>query len=56
MLFRSTGRPGASGLQLQYLGEVGQYRCLMEDTIAREQVPRDYHSQIRDYFKSLGDQ
>ena len=43
-----------SDSQLQYMGEMGQYRRQMEDAIAREQVPRDYHNQIRDYFKSLG--
>jgi hypothetical protein len=53
---QNTGRPGALGMQLQYLGEVGQYRRQMEDAIAREQVPRDYHNQIRDYFKSLTEQ
>jgi hypothetical protein len=51
-----TSRPGGSGYQAQYLGEIGQYRRLMEDAIAREQVPRAYHDQIRDYFKSLHDQ
>jgi hypothetical protein len=53
---QNTGRPGALGQQLQYMGEMGQYRRQMEDAIAREQVPRDYHGQIRDYFKSLGEQ
>jgi hypothetical protein len=53
---QSTGRPGSLGMQLQYSGEMGQYRRLMEDAIAREQVPRDYHNQIRDYFKSLNEQ
>jgi hypothetical protein len=53
---QGTGRPGALGMQLQYLGEMGQYRRLMEDAISREQVPRDYHNQIRDYFKSLNEQ
>ncbi len=51
-----TSRPGALGMQLQYLAEISQYRKLMEDAIAREQVPRDYHNQIRDYFKSLQEQ
>ena len=46
-------RPGSFSAQLQYRGEIGQYRRQMEDAIAREQVPRDYHNQIRDYFKSL---
>jgi hypothetical protein len=50
---QGSSRPGSFGAQLQYRGEIGQYRRQMEDAIAREQVPRDYHNQIRDYFKSL---
>jgi hypothetical protein len=50
---QGSSRPGSLGAQLQYRGEIGQYRRQMEDAIAREQVPRDYHNQIRDYFKSL---
>lgn len=50
-----TSRPGGSGIQLQALGEIGQYQRMMEDAIAREQVPRAYHDQIRDYFKSLNE-
>jgi hypothetical protein len=34
-------------------GTIGRYRRMMEDAITREQVPRDYHEQIRDYFQSL---
>ena len=48
-----TGRGGQMGSRLQYLGVVGQYRKLMEDAIARESIPRDFHSQIKDYFKAL---
>jgi hypothetical protein len=48
-----TGRGGKMDSRLQYLGVVGQYRKMMEDAIAREQVPRDYHSQIKDYFQAL---
>ncbi len=48
-----TGRGGKMGSRLTYLGVIGQYRKAMEDTLAREQVPRDYHSQIKDYFQSL---
>jgi hypothetical protein len=32
---------------------VGQYRKMMEEAIAREQVPRDYQSQVKQYFQSL---
>jgi len=48
-----TGRGGKMASRLSYLGVIGQYRKMMEDTIAREQVPRDYHTQIKDYFQSL---
>jgi hypothetical protein len=48
-----TGRGGKMDSRLHYLGVIGQYRTMMEDAISREQVPRDYHTQIKDYFQSL---
>lgn len=48
-----TTRPQSVAMQLQVMGDMIQYRRAMEDAITREQVPRDYHDQIRDYFKSL---
>ncbi|MGH7307584.1 MAG: hypothetical protein ACREK6_02720 [Candidatus Rokuibacteriota bacterium] len=48
-----TGRAGHTPSRLTYLGVIGQYRKSMEDALVREQVPRDYHEQIRDYFQSL---
>jgi hypothetical protein len=48
-----TGKSGPMPSRLQYLGVIGQYRKMMEDTITREAVPRDYHSQIKDYFQAL---
>jgi hypothetical protein len=48
-----TGRGAAMASRLQYLGVIGQYRKMMEDAITREQVPRDYHDQIRNYFQAL---
>ena len=48
-----TGRAGPMPSRLMYLGVVGQYRKMMEDAITREAVPRDYHSQIKDYFQAL---
>ncbi|MSQ51376.1 MAG: hypothetical protein EXR28_05760 [Betaproteobacteria bacterium] len=48
-----TTRPQSTAMQLQLMGDMIQYRRAMEDAITREQVPRDYHDQIRDYFKSL---
>ena len=47
------GRGGQMPSRLQYLGVIGQYRKMMEDSITRESVPRDYHSQIKDYFQAL---
>lgn len=49
------GNSSSAAAQAQYLGVIGQYRRMMEDAITREQVPRDYHEQIRDYFKSLNE-
>ena len=48
-----TGRGGQMGSRMQYLGVIGQYRKMMEDAISRESVPRDFHSQIKDYFQAL---
>jgi hypothetical protein len=48
-----TGRGGTMASRLQYLGVIGQYRKQMEDAITREQVPRDFHDQIRNYFQAL---
>ena len=41
------------GSRLSYMGVIGQYKKAMEDAISREQIPRDFHSQIRDYFQAL---
>jgi hypothetical protein len=48
-----TGRAGRMPSRLTYLGVIGQYRKVMEDALTREQIPRDYHGQIKDYFQSL---
>src|SRR5215831_12976950 len=47
------GRGANMGSRLQYLGVLGQYRKMMEEAIAREQVPRDFQSQVKEYFQSL---
>ena len=39
--------------RLQYMGVLGQYRKMMEESIAREQVPRDFQSQVKEYFQAL---
>jgi hypothetical protein len=48
-----TGRGANVPSRLQYLGLVGQYRKMMEDAIAREQVPRDFQAQVKGYFQAL---
>ena len=47
------GRGANMASRLQYLGVLGQYRKMMEEAIAREQVPRDFQSQVKEYFQSL---
>lgn len=48
-----SGRGSKMPSRMPYLGVIGQYRKMMEDSISREQVPRDYHAQIKDYFQAL---
>jgi len=48
-----TGRAGKMSSRLSYMGIIGQYKNAMEDAISREQIPRDFHGQIRDYFQAL---
>jgi hypothetical protein len=47
------GRGANMPSRLQYLGVLGQYRKMMEESIAREQVPRDFQAQVKEYFQSL---
>jgi hypothetical protein len=47
------GRGGQMPSRMQYMGVLGQYRKMMEESIAREQVPRDFQSQVKEYFQSL---
>jgi hypothetical protein len=47
------GRGANMPSRLQYLGVLGQYRKMMEESIAREQVPRDFQSQVKEYFQAL---
>jgi hypothetical protein len=48
-----TGRGAKMPSRLTYMGVIGQYKKAMEDAITREQIPRDYHDQIKDYFQAL---
>ena len=47
------GRGGNMASRLQYMGVLGQYRKMMEESIAREQVPRDFQTQVKEYFQAL---
>jgi hypothetical protein len=47
------GRGSQMGSRLQYLGVLGQYRKMMEESIAREQVPRDSQGHVKEYFQAL---
>ncbi len=48
-----TGQGARVPSRLGYLGVLGRYRKMMEDAITREQIPRDYHAQIKQYFEAL---
>ncbi len=47
------GKGASVPSRLQYMGVFGQYRKMMEEAMAREQVPRDYQTQVKEYFDSL---
>lgn len=47
------GRGANMPSRLQYMGVIGQYRKMMEEAIAREQVPREYQEQVKGYFQAL---
>ena len=47
------GRGAQMTSRLQYMGVLGQYRKMMEESIAREQVPRDFQNQVKEYFEAL---
>ncbi len=49
------GQAASVPSRLRYVGAYEQYRKMMEDAIAREQVPRDYQPQVKDYFRALGE-
>jgi hypothetical protein len=47
------GRGANVPSHLPYMSVYSQYRKMMEETMAREQIPFDYQGQIKDYFQSL---
>jgi hypothetical protein len=49
MLGRGTQNPS----RLPSMSVVTQYRKMMEEALAKEAIPLDYRSQVRDYFQAL---
>ena len=49
------GKGAQNPSRLPSMSVVGQYRKMMEEALAKEAIPLDYRSQIRDYFQSLED-
>lgn len=47
------GRGAKAPSRLGYLEVFPQYRTMMEEALAREEVPRDYRQQVKEYFRSL---
>jgi hypothetical protein len=47
------GRGAQNPSRLPYMSMSGQYRKQMEDALAKEAIPLDYRTQVRDYFQSL---
>ena len=39
--------------RLPSLSVVGQYRKMMEEALAKESIPLDYRTQVKEYFQSL---
>ena len=47
------GRGAQNPSRLPYMRVYSQYRKMMEDALAKENIPLDYRSQVKDYFQSL---
>lgn len=47
------GRGAQNPSRLPYMTVYSQYRKMMEDALAKESIPLDYRSQVKDYFQSL---
>ncbi len=47
------GRGAQNPSRLPYMSVYSQYRKMMEDALAKESIPLDYRSQVKDYFQSL---
>ena len=47
------GRGAQNPSRLPYMRVYSQYRKMMEDALAKENIPLDYRTQVKDYFQSL---
>jgi hypothetical protein len=47
------GKGAQNPSRLPNLSVIAQYRKMMEDALAKESIPLDYRSQVKDYFQSL---
>ena len=47
------GRGAQNPSRLPYMSVYSQYRKMMEDALAKESIPLDYRTQIKEYFQSL---
>jgi len=47
------GKGAQNPSRLPNLSVIAQYRRMMEDALAKESIPLDYRSQVKDYFQSL---
>lgn len=47
------GRGARNPSRLPYMSVYSQYRKMMEDALAKENIPFDYRNQVKEYFQSL---
>jgi hypothetical protein len=47
------GRGAQNPSRLPYMSVFSQYRKMMEDALAKESIPLDYRTQVKEYFQSL---
>jgi hypothetical protein len=47
------GRGAQNPSRLPYMSVYSQYRKMMEDALAKESIPLDYRTQVKEYFQSL---
>jgi hypothetical protein len=47
------GRGAQNPSRLPYMSVYSQYRKMMEDALAKESIPFDYRTQVKEYFQAL---